>query len=265
MRPKPNTITPLTLPSGLTIEMVAPGHFHIPRVVADGGLKSYEAHSIAAALALTELRQGAFYDVGANIGIFSLCIASALRRRCHAYEPFPEAASVLSELQSKYHLPITVNRKCVGSAVGEAKFYLSDRSDMSNSLNPNFRNHIGEINVSITTLNIELPRDKPAVLKIDTETTEDQVLEGGLSQIELHRPAIIVELLNEKIASRVSNILTPLGYRRYPIGPGLRLNESQEISTSHDGDARNWIFSPFPLDAEFDDTLNKWRGVIFSI
>ena len=253
------------MPSGSTIEIVAPGSFHIPRVLADGGLKNYEVHSIAAALALMERSEGAFYDIGANIGVFSLCVASALRRRCHAYEPFPDAATVLDELQVRYQLPIAVHRKGVGQAAGQAQFYLSDRSDMSNSLNPNFRKHRGVLDVEVTTLEIELKRDKPAVLKIDTETTEDQVITGGLNQIAHHRPSIIVELLNEAIAGKVRTLLLPLGYRCYAIGGGLQLQEISSIETSLEGDGRNWLFSPNPLDQEFADTFNKWRGVLFSI
>lgn len=253
------------MPSGSPIEIVAPGKFHIPRVLAEGGLKNYEVHSLAAALALAELREGAFYDIGANIGVFSLCIATALRRRCHAYEPFPEAASVLEGLRVKYQLPITVHGKGVGGESGKAQFYLSDRSDMSNSLDPTFRKHRGVLEVDVTTLDVELERDRPCVLKIDTETTEDQVIAGGLSQIARYRPPVIVELLNDRIATRVCSLLQPLGYRAYAIRAGLRLIEADVIETSLDGDSRNWLFSCAALDAEFDDALNKWRGVIYSI
>ena len=255
----------LLLPSGETIQYEAPKHFHIPKVLAEGGIKNYEVHAIAATLAMLETRRGAFFDVGANIGLFSWCVAGVLRRRCLAYEPFPDAAGVLRQVRDRYSWPIDVNQKAVGREPGSQRFYLSAKSDMSNSLNPSFRQHRGELDVQVTTLDAELMVEAPALIKIDTETTEEAVVAGGLKMITVYRPPIIIELLTDAIAQNVMKMLAPLGYRSYRIGEGICFPEVSDISTSHDGDARNWLLSPSGLDQTFSDALNKWRGVIFSI
>jgi hypothetical protein len=63
-------------------------------------------------------------------------------------------------------------------------------------------------------------------MKIDTETTEPQVLSGMTETLAKDHPLIVCEVLKDRGAeSRLEAILSPLGYRYYhltPSGPVLR-------------------------------------------
>jgi hypothetical protein len=64
------------------------------------------------------------------------------------------------------------------------------------------------------------------LVKIDTESTEPQVLQGMLQTLTRDRPNIICEVLKGRGSEQaVEDLLSPLGYRFYlltPDGPKLR-------------------------------------------
>jgi FkbM family methyltransferase len=251
----------LRLPSLETIAITASSTSHIARVLQGGGLKAYELHSLAAALAATEGHRGAFYDVGANIGVFSLCIASALKRHCFAFEPFEQAAEVLVQTAGRYGFPISVRRCAVAETSGTASFYLSARSDMSNSLNSTFRAHRGVLTVETVSLDDVIGDNEPSVIKVDTETTEPAVIRGALASLQRYKPILIIEILNSRIGVEISEILESMGYRAYEISASQQLNRIDRFLPS-EGDGRNVLFSAVPLDPAFHDRLNRWRSVI---
>ena len=60
------------------------------------------------------------------------------------------------------------------------------------------------------------------LVKIDTETTEDDVIAGMLQTIERDHPAIICEVLEEKTAGEIERLLAPHEYGYYLFsGDGL--------------------------------------------
>jgi FkbM family methyltransferase len=255
----------LRLPNLQVIEYTAPASFHLPRVLASDGLKGYEVHSIAAALALVEMSTGAFFDVGANIGVFALSVASALQRRCYAFEPFPDARAVLEDIVLRYSFPVSVRPEAMSEAEGQSQFFLSMRSDMSNSLDPDFRQHRGVLDVSLTTIDKAARNDVPGVIKIDTERAEVAVIKGSLNTLKAHSPALIIEVLEPNIGIELLDLLVPLGYLAYEISGAptfSRVSQNNPPATSAD---RNWVFSRAPLDKEFMNLLNKWRGLLCAL
>ena len=85
----------------------------------------------------------------------------------------------------------------------------------------------------------DLPRVD--LLKIDTESTEPQVLAGMLKTIERDRPQIICEVLPDLTETRIEELLSPLGYSFYRITDrGLVRQES----ITGDLIFRNYLFSP---------------------
>src|SRR4051794_39364663 len=117
--------------------------FHLPHYLDGKSLKDYEPISQSSLMAVIEKTSGALFDVGSNIGLYSLNWAIAFRRDVHAFEPFTEAAAILRGIADETGLPVHVHDTAVGREVGTASFYLSSRSDMSNSLNREFRKHVG--------------------------------------------------------------------------------------------------------------------------
>ena len=249
----------LTLPGGQTVEYRAPVTFHIPRFLRDRGLKGYEPISLAFMLALVQTSSGPFFDIGANIGVFALSVASALGRQCVAYEPFDEAAGVLEETSHNYKLPILVRRAAVGAHRGRSQFYLSAKSDMSNSLNPSFRTHKGEVSVEVTTIDDEAVFFKPSVIKIDTETTEMDVLHGATSTFAALRPSILLEILDTNIGNQVRNLFGSINYKIVELNNPKLVLRVTGGETSVEGDLRNWVALPDEPSEALFDRVASWH------
>src|SRR5690606_10428246 len=114
-----------------------------------------------------------FSDVGANIGIFSLVLKSIFGHRLSvdSFEPLPRLNRVATELASLNSLAIRVHSEALSSASGTAKFYVSARSDSSNSLNADFRAAKEVIDVGLTTSDEFFAAREGAgwLIKIDTD------------------------------------------------------------------------------------------------
>lgn len=255
----------LYLPGGRLITFEYPRKFHLPRYLAGKGLQNYEPISQALFLASVERLNGAVFDIGANIGIYSMVVATALRRQVYAYEPFAEAASVLRTITERYAFPIQVTEAAVSDSLDDREFYLSKKSDMSNSLNPGFREHAAVRKVRSVTVDSEAARVRPCAIKIDTETTEMEVLRSSESTLREDRPVLLVEILNEALATEARAFLEPLGYKIIEVGsPEVmgRFGDVSDLETG--GDTRNWLAVPDEFDAgdEFFDRARSWLDTL---
>jgi FkbM family methyltransferase len=148
---------------------------------------------------------GLVYDVGANSGIYALLAVEARpEARVIAFEPFPPALEAL-------RANLSLNRS--GSRVEVVASAVSDSSstallhvpthigciETSASLNSRFKADIETtVEVPTTTLDDDWRRrgrPRVSVIKIDTETTEYQVLRGASELVREERPIIFYELL----------------------------------------------------------------------
>lgn len=241
----------------------SPGHLYIPLVLQQKPLAQYEPYAIDCFLAtLEQAGPGAVFDIGANVGLYALLAATYTDRVVVAFEPAPDTAAVARSAASANGLVVTVEEIALSDSDGTATLYLSDRSDSSNSLNPEFRAHSQEIVVPTEMLDTYVSRTglTPAVIKVDTETTEPDVLAGGRSVIAQHRPWILCEVLHGRVEERLHAVMDGLGYTYYHLdGPGP--HESVEKIV---GDPTSthfmFLFSPEPVGPEFWDRMNDWRG-----
>ena len=246
----------LILPNLKSIEIDAPEHFHLTKIL-QAGLINYEPITVSTALALSEANEDIFIDIGANIGVYSLSV-SALRKFCYAFEPFPVAAEVLQSTVDKYNLPILVHEQAVSSEVGISTLYISDRSDMSNSLNSSYRKHKGEIEVKVTSIDSICETIKPGLIKIDAETAEKDILIGARNTIVRDRPYIIFEVLREELEHFALEYFKDLNYSVYRLGENEFKNKLINIGSDDQEDLRNWLVSPEPLEDNFYKRVNKW-------
>jgi FkbM family methyltransferase len=247
---------------GRIITMTAPAKYIIPKSIERGGLASHEPETLATALALCELRPGAFLDIGANVGIFSIVVATILARQCHAFEPTPEMADVIRAIAQAHELPIKVHQVAVSHSSGTTTLYLSAKSDSSNSLNRRFRRHLGTLKVAVDKLdNLEL--DSATVIKIDTESTEPDVLAGAGQMIRNNRPTIICEALPGRTETGLNKFLEEHCYIPYHIRPELLWPEQTHVAS--DGSKHyNWLFSPDRPTPELWQRIAYWRKRILA-
>jgi len=157
---------------------------------------------------------GTFIDVGANVGRYSLVLASK-GWDVHAFEPVKsnfnqmEKMAKLNKLASNLHLnnfglgEIEEDIKINFSSVkfGEASI-LEVTDDMNSSENiviKNFKN-----------LQIDVTK-KPIIVKIDVEGYESNVINGMKDFIIEHKPMLILEIWLSNV-KEISDFLIPLGY-----------------------------------------------------
>jgi FkbM family methyltransferase len=258
--PAPPGAEPVEAPAPLTIE--CPPYLFIPHKLDDEGLGRYEPYALDCFLTLVEqARPGAVLDVGANVGLYGLLAAAYGDRPVHCFEPAPDTAQTARDIAAASGLDLTVAEIALGDDRGTATLYLSDSTDSSNSLNPDFRKHSKEIVVPLETLDDYVARTGvvPAIIKIDTETTEPQVLAGARKTIAEHRPWLMVEVLWSLVEERLHAAIDPFGYTYYHLdGPGPRLATEKIVGDS------TWTYymfllAPEPVGDAFWDRMNAWR------
>lgn len=161
---------------------------------------------------------GVFYDIGANLGFFSLLGAHLAGRegRVYAFEAAPDNAEAIranAELNSLDNIEVIA--KAVSAHSGTGRLQIVD--DQSWSKLEEYGEHpYTEKVIEIELVSIDelleagalLP---PTLVKIDVEGAEIAVIEGMRATIERHRPAIICELHGTH--AEFIALMDELGYR----------------------------------------------------
>lgn len=141
------------------------------------------------------------YDVGANIGFFSLLAArfAGAAGRVIAFEPVPELALQVQEAAQRSDLAerVQVRAEAVALVEGTEELYVvhdSSWSHLASRGNPG--GAVATITVPTTTIDAVLARGAPApsVLKLDVEGSEGDVLRGAHDTLRTHHPIVVVEL-----------------------------------------------------------------------
>lgn len=231
----------------------------IGRSIKEGGLSGWQPATTAALLAAWDCApSSAFFDVGANIGMFA-----SLHARLHpeattvAFEPTPDVADCGESIAAANDLDVRWERAAVSDAEGEATLYLSERTDASNSLVSGHRQPKGTVTVPTFTLDgyVRSSGLVPSVVKIDVERHEPAVIRGAAELLDVHRPPVVAELLPGRSESdEVQQLLAAHGYE-------ARLIEPPGASDA-DVELRDWLFWPGAVPTEFDDRFRDWYTAV---
>jgi FkbM family methyltransferase len=205
------------------------------------------------------------YDVGANIGVYAWLASALTDAEVVAFEPTPDLAAHLRAVCVENALATTVEELALGARAETATLYLSARGDSSNSLRAGFRPATGAIEVEVVQIDGYVDRTgrPPAVLKVDTESTEPDVLRGASRLLADHRPWIVCEVLAGRTESDLMAILGPLGYRYHLIDGSTPLRRRDMIVG--DPVALNWLFTPVDPPPTFWDSVAVWRSALAAL
>lgn len=144
---------------------------------------------------------GVFVDIGANVGLFTVAMASRLENgRVWAYEPVPEN---VRKLQNNVRINGFTNVRVRPVAVGDRVDSVQLRVPPDHS--PGSTSSIAEIAgrpnwvpvgppVEQVTLDTDFKLDRLELIKIDVQGQEYAVLDGASEVIRRFRPRIIVEM-----------------------------------------------------------------------
>ncbi len=145
-------------------------------------------------------------DVGAHIGLFSVCTASLTgnQGKIYAFEPTPSTFDLMQLTIKLNHLEETIFpvKAAVADKKGKTKFYMgSGVGDVANSLvNYNDNKHLG-YDVDLISLDEFVVEKKIHVdfIKIDAEGAELSVLKGAKEILKSHRPVCILAMHPDSI------------------------------------------------------------------
>lgn len=104
----------------------------------------------------------------------------------------------------------------------------------------------------------------PGLIKIDTESTEPDVLAGGLSFIKAARPWIICEVLYNVTEHRLRLLVDSIGYYPYALR-GRPLLDQDLIEGDKEYKLRDWLLAPEPPDPAFNAAYVEWVRAFQSV
>lgn len=143
---------------------------------------------------------GAIVDVGANIGVYTLNFRERSAAPIVAFEPDPASFDLLSRNVSNNALPsVTIRRAACGDAPGRQRFCGGINGAMVVAGE-------GDAEVAVVRLDDALDGRRIALIKIDCEGYEWQVLSGARALIETQQPLLFVEL-HPKLIGRYGHSL----------------------------------------------------------
>ncbi len=167
--------------------------------------------------------QGCFFDVGANIGLYTWEVSKiSPHRKILAFEPDPENIKLLQKTLSVANLQNLEICKCaLSNRVSEVLFFQDSLTSATGCvagkdkpwIEQYLNSSANEIRVKTNTLDSVISDDNnPSLIKIDVEGHEVEVLEGGRNTLIKIKPLLILESFPPKQRTILS-ILKELGYK----------------------------------------------------
>lgn len=189
---------------------------------------------------LNKNRSSLVVDIGANVGQSLLLIKSAGDYPVFCYEPSPTCSQILQNTVRKNRFrAVSIKNLALGKKAGVLNLFSSSDSDSNATVVPGFRKHAkSSLTVKVTTLDREMqktPNRAPALIKIDVEGGELEVLEGAQKVLSKHRPIICLETLypksvaHQKRQDSVTKILKKARYKLFHFQEGEALRESAAL------------------------------------
>jgi FkbM family methyltransferase len=225
--PRAGTVR-LPLPNGETLRLWSRADDWISTQIFWGGISGYEPETVPLWFHLAEEAEF-IVDVGAFVGYMTLLAALANRRaRVVSLEPYPPTyRRLLRNLAINGVDNVKAINVAAGSTEGTAMLHHARVGFSSGaSLNPAHLEAVTDLTTTevpirrLDSLFGELGLERVDLIKLDTETTEPEVIEGAAATVARDRPHIVCEVLNRDSAARLTEILAPLGYRFYELLPG---------------------------------------------
>jgi FkbM family methyltransferase len=213
--------------------------------------------------ALASLFPGAFYDVGANTGFYSILLARLdARRPVRAFEPDPAIAGIgrsnvaLAGLGNATYETVAVGDRD-GTAVLHVPEGVADMIETRSSLQgvDDPRDVFAVPSVRVDTLSAD---QALGILKVDVEGGEPDVLTGAQETLRRDRPAVSVEVLPDADTARLTALAHTAGYASVRMLPGLQYYLSDELA--HDPASPNHLLLPRERVPQCLDALRSARA-----
>jgi FkbM family methyltransferase len=173
---------------------------------------------------LVDLAPGSttFLDVGANVGLIALLVATASpTTMVYAFEPVPHTFARLQRNVILNASPTNLlpSQLALSHSTGVAQIHVPSAFAEDASLLSQYRPGAQAITVQTAALDSivdQLHIDRVDLLKIDTEGTDHWVLQGALATLVRDRPFVICEVLSNVTSEpHIGPLLFDIGYKAF--------------------------------------------------
>ncbi len=194
-------------------------------------------------------RANVVFDVGANTGVYSL-VASCVNHLAavHAFEPFGAIHKKLAYNAAINNFDINCNCLAISNYTGDAVIY-SDNKDFAYSVTVNQNLWVKDtepitINIKTITLDDYIRQQQISsidLMKIDVETHEPEVMEGFVTFFQRFKPILLIEILNEEVATKLTPYFDSAQFDFYNIDERTGIKKVPVLSQS---DYYNFLIVP---------------------
>lgn len=248
-------------------------HTRIQRIARRAGIVGYEPDLQATLLGILQgaPRGHVFFDVGAHIGLYSALAYAVYGRhglRVVAFEPCPPTFAMARRLKANNEFRYSLANLALSSRAGTRPLYISSDDDTKNSLNAKAHPRTSPLDVQATTLDEYVASNAlaPTILKIDVETHEADVINGGKATLGRMRPWLLCELrkrLNRSKLKLTLNWLQSIDYVFYRLSDPLWHTHSvDEVVDDLDDRDTHWLLSPTPVLPPLIEQIQAWKDAI---
>lgn len=217
-------------------------------------------------LAVVDISAGAFYDVGANTGFYSIEVGKALPGvQIRAFEPVPEIAAACRENLELNRVPATIYDVALSDSRGSATIYFPPAGhgliETSATLSEGF-NPTNERSAVVQTRTLDDVRDEAGdtigLIKVDVEGHEHVVLRGARTTLEQDRPLVVIELLPGGEADELNRLVETFDYRILSLRPGLAIDSPPALAFIED--SWNQLLVPAERLADVQEHIESARA-----
>ena len=161
-----------------------------------------------------------FYDIGANIGFFTLLAARMVgaRGKVYTFEADPDVADRLRENVEKNEFRnVIIVRQAVWSSKGSVTFSRADESQSPDLGLGRVTSSavVGEKSIEVPCTSVDefvATEVRPDFIKCDVEGAECEVVAGGQRVLTECRPLMVCEVHSDQNASRLAQVFATLNY-----------------------------------------------------
>lgn len=135
-----------------------------------------------------------FYDIGANVGVYTILASQVKKAKTISIEPLPLTYEKLLDNIQINRLTNVVSKN-IGLSFEQSKLYFTTNKDTMNSVALDSDINKQEINVD-TLDNLSMKYGIPKMIKIDVEGYETNVLKGAIDVLEDDALEVVILELN---------------------------------------------------------------------
>lgn len=190
-------------------------------------------------------------DVGANIGNHTVYFSKVLGLSVIAFEPNPRAQRLLKENVRINEVAdlVEIHDVALGREDGEANIQDNDPNNLGRA-SVNTSTALDPANtVQVRRLDDIVANRRPALIKIDVEGMEPEVLRGAEGVIRRHTPLLLIEAATSEQLAEIEALVLPWGYRRsavYNDTPTYLFRPVRGLSDTASRQIDEWTLSALP-------------------